>query len=71
MTLDGVGVGRVMDVMVAKPIREGRLVPLLRAYHSPDITPISALYEPAIRRLPRLRAFLEFLKPRVTSVPTV
>ena len=65
LALRGAGIARLADYMVARPIREGKLVPLLVDQHDPERTPAYAVFSSAVQNLPKVRAFLDFLLDRV------
>ena len=62
----GLGVAQVLDFMVEEALREGRLVELLadRAASGP---PVHVLYPPGRRRVPRVRAFVDFVLQALAS----
>ena len=64
LALRGAGIARLADFMVARPLREGRLVPLLVDQHDPERTPAYAVFPPAVQNMPKVRAFLDFLDER-------
>jgi DNA-binding transcriptional LysR family regulator len=62
--LDGAGIARLLSYQVAEPLKSGALVTLLEAYDSPSM-PVSLIY-PNQRQVPlKLRAFLDFMAPRL------
>lgn len=58
--LGGEGVARTMLATIAPHVRSGRLVPVLTDWTSLDTPPLSLMYRPGHRRLPRVRAFSAF-----------
>lgn len=56
----GLGVVQTFDFMIAGPVRRGELVEVLRSQSVPG-PPIHALTLPGRNRVPRVRAFLDFL----------
>ena len=61
----GLGLVQATTYQVAEAVREGTLVPVLRAFEQPP-TPVSLVY-PSKRLTPlKLRAFLDFVAPRLT-----
>jgi DNA-binding transcriptional LysR family regulator len=64
LALQGAGIARLADFMVVRPIREGKLVPVLVDQHDPERTPAYAVFPPGVRNLPKVRAFLDFLDER-------
>lgn len=57
----GLGVARFTDLTVRTPLASGQLVPVLLDWESKHAPPINLLYRAHQRRLPRVRAFIEFL----------
>jgi DNA-binding transcriptional LysR family regulator len=73
---EGVGVGRIIDLLAAPLIRRGELVPLLRDEIDSQRVPIHALMLQERHRLPKIRAcidywaqWLEDLQAAATGVP--
>ncbi|OOG46588.1 LysR family transcriptional regulator [Polaromonas sp. A23] len=62
LALAGVGIVRLGDFLGEQALAEGRLVPLLSECHDRDPTPLSALILPGRQNIPRVRAFIDFLK---------
>jgi DNA-binding transcriptional LysR family regulator len=60
LVLAGKGVMRLSNVSVLDHIRSARLMPALRDWELLDTPPVSLLYRPNHRRIPRLRAFADF-----------
>lgn len=68
LALAGLGVAWLPDFMVARDVREGRLVRLLDAFRSGHVEPVNALYA-GDRHVPsRVRAFVDFLADRFGRV---
>ncbi len=60
LTLSGVGISRIMDV-VAKPyVASGLLVPLLKAHFDQEAVPIFAVMLQERHRLPKIRACVDY-----------
>jgi DNA-binding transcriptional LysR family regulator len=57
---EGVGVGRVMDLLAAPLIRRGELVPLLQDEIDSECVPIHALMLQERHRLPKIRACTDY-----------
>ena len=57
----GHGVVRILDWANAEDFRRGRLVPVLLDWHATDEPPICLSYWPSRRRVPRVRAFIDFV----------
>lgn len=56
------GLVRFGDFLGEAAVKEGRLVPVLSHCHDPDPQPIKALILPGRQNIPRVRAFVDFLK---------
>ena len=56
----GAGVVRIPDLVVQRQLTDGSLVPVLLDWYATEAPPINLLYRPGVRRLPRVRAFVEF-----------
>jgi DNA-binding transcriptional LysR family regulator len=69
LAVEGAGIARLGEGIIDKPIRDGRLLPLLTAFHHSDSIPLSALYLAGRHRLPKVRVFLNFLVERFGSAP--
>lgn len=62
MAIAGTGIIRLGDFLGEKALSTGQLVPLLEDGHDPDPQPITALVTPGRQHIPRVRAFIDFLK---------
>jgi len=69
LAVDGAGIVRLGDILVAEPIRRGMLVPLLTDAHYSEPLPLSALYMAGRHRLPKVRVFIDFLQERFGRAP--
>ena len=69
LALNGGGIIRLGDIVVAEPIANGLLVPLLADVHYAEPLRLSALYHEGRHRLPKVRVFLDFLTERFASMP--
>lgn len=67
LALAGVGIVRLGDFLGERAIAQGHLIPLLADCHDADPTPISALILPGRQHIPRVRAFITFLKTLCVS----
>jgi DNA-binding transcriptional LysR family regulator len=65
LAVAGVGIVRLGDFLGLDAIADGRLVPLLADCHDESPSPIAALMPPGRQHLPRVRAFIDFLKDRM------
>lgn len=59
----GVGVGRILewDLHRDRHLARGALVPALLDWTSVEVPPVTLLYPPSVRRIPRVRAFIDFV----------
>jgi DNA-binding transcriptional LysR family regulator len=69
LALNGGGIIRLGDIIVAELIASGSLVPLLTDVHYAEPLRLSALYLEGRHRLPKVRVFLDFLTERFASTP--
>src|SRR5262249_48766593 len=65
---EGVGVGRLMDLLVAPLIRDGDLVALLQDEIASQYVPIHALMLQERHRLPKIRACIDYWAQRLGTV---
>lgn len=65
LALSGAGLVRFGDFLGEAAVKEGKLVPVLSNCHDPDPQPIKALILPGRQNIPRVRAFVDFLKASV------
>jgi len=64
LALAGVGMIRVNEMFVADAIADGRLVPLLADSHQADRLTTFAVFPAGAQKVPRVRAFVDFLVER-------
>jgi LysR family transcriptional regulator for bpeEF and oprC len=59
----GVGVGRILEWDTRHDARftSGALVPVLRDWTSPEVPPVTLLHPPSVRRVPRVRMFIDWV----------
>ena len=69
LALAGHGIIRMIDVSVAEPVAGGLLTPLFLDEHVDEPFPIWALTPPGRNRVPRVRAFLDYLVARLGDAP--
>jgi DNA-binding transcriptional LysR family regulator len=65
----GGGIARLADLIVAEAVRRGELVPVLADTHVVEPVPLSAVYPHGRHRMPKVRAFLDFLVARFARAP--
>lgn len=61
------GITIALSYMVAKQMREGRLVPVLERY-APPAVPVQLVYPESRLVAPRVRSFIDFATPRLRSI---
>ena len=61
LALAGEGVIRILDWTNRTELASGRLVEVLGDWESPDVVPINLLYRPSVRRIPRVKTFIDFV----------
>jgi DNA-binding transcriptional LysR family regulator len=61
LVLRGHGVGRFLDWADLPEVSAGALVPALVEWETPDAPPVNLLYSTSARRMPRARAFIDFV----------
>jgi len=69
LAIEGVGIIRFGDNIVARAIQEGLLEPLLQDLQEPENFPLWALLPPGRQRTPKVRVFLDFLTERFGGAP--
>ena len=69
LAMAGGGIARLADLIVADAMREGHLKPVLAAKHVAEPVPLSAVYPHGRHRMPKVRAFLDFLLERFSNTP--
>lgn len=59
----GIGVGRILERDTHHDARfaAGALVPALRDWTSPEVPPVTLLHPPSVRRIARVRLFIEWV----------
>jgi DNA-binding transcriptional LysR family regulator len=67
--IEGAGILRLSEHVVAGAIHKGQLEPLLEDAQDPEQYPLWALLPPGRHQAPKVRAFLEFLIERLGSTP--
>jgi DNA-binding transcriptional LysR family regulator len=69
VAIGGGGIARLADLIVAEAVREGHLKRVLADSHAAEPVPLSAVYPQGRHRMPKVRAFLEFLVERFGHAP--
>jgi DNA-binding transcriptional LysR family regulator len=63
------GIVRLADLIVADAVREGKLISVLKESAVAEPVPLSAVYPQGRHRMPKVRAFLDFLIERYSHNP--
>src|SRR5512134_3225742 len=69
MALTGVGIVRLVDMLVGEHMRAGRLVPILADVHHVEPVPLVAMYPHARQRSPKVAAMVDFLLEHFAHAP--
>ena len=69
LAVEGVGIVRFGDNVVARAIQEGFLEPLLQDLEDPENFPLWAILPPGRQRTPKVKVFLDFLMERFGPAP--
>ncbi|NIF54855.1 LysR family transcriptional regulator [Burkholderia sp. Ax-1724] len=65
----GGGITRTADMIADEALQQGWLVPVLSDFIVPDPVALSAVYPHGRHRMPKVRAFLDFLVEQYSNVP--
>ena len=69
LAIAGGGITRVGDMLVGDAVREGKLKPILVGSHVAERVPLTAVYPQGRHRMPKVRAFLDFLVDNFAHAP--
>jgi DNA-binding transcriptional LysR family regulator len=69
LAIAGGGIVRLTDMIVAQAVREGRLEPVLSESHVVQVLPLSVVHPQGRHRMPKVRAFLDFIVERFSHPP--
>lgn len=69
LAIAGCGITRLADLMASRAVRDGCLRPVLPQTHASVAVPLSAIYPQGRHRMPKVRAFLDFLVERFSHIP--
>ena len=69
LAINGAGIVRFGDIIVAQAIQDGRLIPVLESLQQRESFPLWAIFQPGRQRAPRVKAFLDFLMERFGTAP--
>jgi DNA-binding transcriptional LysR family regulator len=69
LAINGAGIVRFGDIIVAQAIQDGRLIPVLESLQQRESFPLWATFQPGRQRTPRVKAFVDFLMERFDTAP--
>jgi DNA-binding transcriptional LysR family regulator len=69
LAIEGAGIIRLGDIIVARAIQDGILEPLLQDLQEPENFPLWAILPPGRQRTPKVKVFLDFLMEHFGSAP--
>lgn len=69
LAIEGMGIVRFGDNVVARAIQEGLLEPLMQDLQEPENFPLWAILPPGRQRTPKVKVFLDFLTTRFGRAP--
>ena len=69
IVMAGGGIIRAYDMLVGDALRSGQVVPILTDYHAPEKRTLSVVYPHGRHRLPKIRAFIDFLLEEFSHAP--
>ena len=69
LAVQGAGILRLSEHVVAEAIQKGELEPVLQKVQDPEQYPLWALLPPGRNQAPKVKAFLDFLVDRLGSIP--
>jgi DNA-binding transcriptional LysR family regulator len=69
LAIEGLGIVRFGDNVVARAIQAGLLEPLLQEWEEPESFPLWAILPPGRQRAPKVKVFLDFLAERFGPAP--
>ena len=69
LAIEGAGILRLSEHVVASSIQKGLLELLLQEVQDPENYPLYALLPPGRHQAPKVKAFLDFLVERLGSAP--
>jgi DNA-binding transcriptional LysR family regulator len=69
LAIEGMGIIRFGDNVVASAVQQGLLEPLLKDFQEPENFPLWAMLPPGRQRAPKVRVFLDFLIERFGPAP--
>ena len=69
LAVQGAGILRLSEHVVAEAIQKGELEPVLQKVQDPEQYPLWALLPPGRNQAPKVKAFLDFLVDRLGSAP--
>jgi DNA-binding transcriptional LysR family regulator len=64
LALQGAGIAKLADFLVAEQVRSGELVRVLADWQIEESAPVFAVFAPGTQKIPKVRVFLDFLVER-------
>jgi DNA-binding transcriptional LysR family regulator len=64
LALQGAGIAKLADFLVAERVRSGELVPLLADWQLEESASVFAVFAPGTQKIPKVRVFVDFLVER-------
>ena len=61
IALAGGGIARIGETLIVQAVRSGQLIPVLSKFHASDPISLSVVYPYGKQRMPKVRAFVDFL----------
>ena len=69
LAIEGLGIVRFGDNVVARAVRAGLMEPLLQDWEEPENFPLWAILPPGRQRAPKVKVFVDFLAERFATAP--
>jgi DNA-binding transcriptional LysR family regulator len=69
LAIAGCGITRLADLVTSHAVHDARVKPVLTESHVAEPVPLSAVYPQGRHRMPKVRAFLDFLVEHFSHVP--
>ena len=69
LAIEGLGIVRFGDNVVARAVRAGLMEPLLQDWEEPENFPLWAILPPGRQRAPKVKVFVDFLAERFADPP--
>jgi DNA-binding transcriptional LysR family regulator len=69
LALQGAGIAKLADFLVAESVRSGELIPVLADQQLEESASVFAVFAPGTQKIPKVRVFLDFLIERFQHQP--